>query len=254
MIHQAISDGFTSCNTEHSSAIYGKSDFDQLISVARQEAWFDDPAGENLKSDCRMHQITDAERARSNTKYSSFVNRENAGQITDAVSVYLRCCVPYPHESQIGYWGLSCLPSTPGRIATVNMSMLEMLWFYEAQGRTVVRIGTDYRFLPPFATKVRLRRLGATMSSDRHRSGGPYEQILEFKNLDSFIRAMQKSKHLRAAAARFALDRIRRSRLSGRYRDAHNFLMAQAALDGMDSWRIASTGLGDLRDSTEPTQ
>lgn len=248
LIHEAINDGFACCNTEHSSAIYGDSDFDNLISVSRQETWFRDPAGENLKSDGDVHQLNKSEQARSNKKYSVFAVREDARQIIDAVSVYLRCCVPYPYESQIQYWGLSCLPSTPGRIATVNMSMLEMLWFYEDQGRTIIRIGTDYRFLPPFATKVRLRRLGAAMTPESHRSGGPYEQILEFADIESFIRAMQKSKHLRAAAARFALDRIRRSRLSGRYRDAHNLLMAQAALDRMNSWEIAHTGLGDLHD------
>lgn len=79
----------------------------------------------------------------------------------------------------------------------------------------------------------KLRRVGAWMSDMTHRSGGPNEQVIVFGSVSEFLYAMQKSTELRTAAAKFALDRMRESRLSGGYREAHNDLLAHNALETM---------------------
>jgi hypothetical protein len=252
LIYQAIREGFDCFNTEHSASIYGSSTYDDTISVARQKAWFDDPAGENKKARAGASPLTSAGETRANKKYPQFKARPDSDKITDAISLYLRTCVPFPVETEGAYWGLTCLPSTkmvPGykRISTLSMGMLEMLWFTEGPGGKVhVNLGTDYRFLPPRSWTM--RRLGAKVTDYNHDSGGPYEAILRFKNVDSFISALEKSQQIRVAAARFALDRMRKGRLAGRYRDAHNGLLAAEALSRVDGWNLSSRPLSDIYD------
>lgn len=256
LIYQAIDDEFVVYNTEHSSAIYGDSVFDDVVPVSRQRAWFADPAAENLRAPKRVHAIDANERKRSNKKYPAFTKRDDAERITDAISLYLRCCVPFPYESQIGFWTLTALPNvalTGGhkRVATLSMGMIEMLWFnQDPDGNTYVRVSTDYRFLPPARRWGRgLRRLNVRLSPRTHRNGGPNEMTVEFGSVDAFIEGVQTSQPVRVAAARYALDRIRRGRVSGRFRDAHNYLLTQDVLDRVSTWQVESRALDDLYDS-----
>ncbi|MCZ4552224.1 hypothetical protein [Gordonia rubripertincta] len=250
-IYEAIWDGFTVFNSEHSSAIFGESVFDDTLNADEQVAWFEDPSYINLKAKREPHQINSSELARSQKRYAIFERRPDRDRIIDAISLYLRACTPYPFQTQLHFWGVSCLPSTNlgrgyKRLSTVNMGMLEMLWINETPDGVNVRLGVDYRFLPPKKTEKTLKRLGVTMFGMTHQNGGANEEVLGFESLQDFHDAMHSSQHIRVAAARFALDRMRKGRLSGRYRDAHNYLLADLALDRIGTWNVESKPLDSL--------
>lgn len=251
MIHEALWEKFTCYNTEHSSQSYGNSPFDDRISPERQAVWFADPAVANKGSMPIPHPIIATELARSNKRFPEFKHREDSDKIIDAISLYLRCCVPYPYETQVEYWGISCLPNMKAdgirRVSTLSMAMIEMLWFNEdAQGHVTVNVGTDYLYLAPLRNERAVRKLGGELWGLVHGSGGANEEVIHFKDLDSFIGAMQDSQPIRVAAARFARDRMRKSRLSGKFRDSHNFLLAEKALEGTYKWKIKSKPLKSL--------
>lgn len=250
LIWEAIWAGFTVFNSEHASSIYGASEFDELIAIEDQLAWFEDPAASNLTSAHDVHSIDNNQRARSRKNWTKFTSRPDAHQILDAVSVYLRTCTPFPFQTQIHYWGVSCLPNTrlgPGykRLSTVNMGVLEMLWINQTPtGSVSVQMGTDYRFLPPdFEREV--ARCDVAMAGVMHVNGGAAEEVLTFPTISTFIGAMHQFAAIRMAAARFALDRMRMSKLT-RHKDAHNFLLAQEALYRVDKWNIATEPLDGL--------
>lgn len=256
LIYDAIRAGFGCFNTEHTASIYGDSSLDEKISVVRQRAWFNNPANVNASAPIPPASLTAAERSRANKKYPKFIARAYASEVIDAISLYLRCCVPFPAETQSEYWGLTCLPNTKlsgvgfKRISALNMGMIEMLWLTETpDGGLLIEMGTDHRFLPPRSTTRNLRKLGAVISDHNHPSGGPYEAILRFDDAGSFLSALKSSQHIRAAAARFALDRMRKGRLSGRYRDAHNHLLAADVIGRLNQWDVASRPLNDIYDS-----
>lgn len=255
LIYDAIRAGFDCFNTEHAASIYGDSPFDEKISVTRQRAWFNNPANVNASAPIPPASLTAAQRSRANKKYPQFIERPYASEVIDVISLYLRCCVPFPAETQSEYWGLTCLPNTKlsgkgfKRVRTLNMGMIEMLWLTETpDGDLLIEMGTDHRFLPPHSTARNLRKVGAVISDHNHASGGPYEAILLFQDTESFLTALKTSQHIRVAAARFALDRMRKSRLSGRYRDAHNHLLAADVIKRLNQWDVASRPLDDIYD------
>lgn len=73
-----------------------------------------------------------------------------------------------------------------------------------------------------------------------HAIGAPNEEGLEFTSVESFIEVMTTSPEVRQAVARFALDRMRKGRVAGRYRDAHNVLLADSALNRAARWTPAT--------------
>lgn len=91
-----------------------------------------------------------------------------------------------------------------------------------------VFVGTDYQLLPSQRTlaKLRMSTLGIV-----HRSGGPFEEVIQFDSVADFVDALRDSAALRRAAGRFALERMRKGRLAGRYRASHSPQLARAALN-----------------------
>lgn len=257
LIWEAIWADLTVFNSEHASSIFGDSEFDETIPVDGQLAWFNDPATTNLRADHTFHDVDKREHARSMKKYPKFVRRTDADQIIDAISLYLRACTPYPFQTQVGYWGVSCLPGShigPGykRLSTVNMGVLEMLWITQTpSGETTVKMGTDYQFLPPGDTAAELRNIDVEMAGIVHPKGGANEEVLMFPSIKTFVHALQHSSPIRIAAARFALDRMRMGKLT-RHRDAHNYLLAEEALRRIDKWDIPSEPLDALPDMARP--
>ena len=90
------------------------------------------------------------------------------------------------------------------------------------------------------------------MAGHVHKSSGPNAEYLIFKSPAAFVKAMKKSDKIRSAAARYALDRTRKGRVMGRYADAHNVLLAEAALERAVGFDLPTVGLGDaLRSADE---
>ncbi|MEP9390762.1 GIY-YIG nuclease family protein [Gordonia sp. VNK1] len=235
LIHDAIRDGFVVYNCEHSSSIYGDSPFDDLVPVDDQVAWCADPTKVNLASAHTLQPISPSENVRSAPRFTRLLARDDADEIIDAVALYLRACTPLPFLTPREYWGVSCLPNTRldngyARVVTLNMGMLEMLWINDGPEGMSVSVGTDYQFLPARFTAHKLKKVGARMRGIVHRSGGANEEVLTFGSVRAFIDAIDRSPDIVSAAGRFALDRMRKGRLSGRYRDAHKALLAEAAL------------------------
>jgi hypothetical protein len=241
LVHEAIHDGFTVFNSEYSSTIYGDSTLDVLLPVSEQAAWFENPIAANRGRPYVRRDRQQPALAHSELKFRRFSQRPDAEMILDALSLYLTSCTPFPRLTESDYWGLS----SPGwknkgwtRVITLNMSFLEVLWMVEPRGGSGVSVnmGVDYQFLPPKKTEKVLRKFGAEMLGSLHKSGGPFEEVLSFDSVRSFTRAMQDSQDIRTAAARFALDRMRRGYLSGRYRDSHDVLLTGEALGRMSKW------------------
>lgn len=244
-------------NTEHASSVLHNTDFDRLVTEDEQLVWFEDPATANLASDHAYRTPDPSELARSTKNYPRFMRMPDADRIISAVSLYLRAAVPFPFQTQVQYWSVSCLPAlglTDGykRLVTLSMGILEMLWINQApSGAVDVRMGTDYRFLPPGDTEAVLRRLGVEMAGILHDRGGANEEVLIFPSTETFVHALQTSAPIRIAAARFALDRMRMGKVT-RHKESHNYLLAEEALSRADGWPIASESL-DLSDTLETT-
>lgn len=107
-------------------------------------------------------------------------------------------------------------------------------------------VATDSTMLPSRMTWLALKRHGASMAGPVHKSSGPNAEFLIFNTPAKFVKAMSKSDEIRCAAARYALDRTRKGRVSGRYADAHNALLAEAALERAVEIDLSTVGLGDV--------
>lgn len=238
LIYDALHSGFTVFNREHSAIIYGNSVFDEHISVPRQEEWFANPIMANANQPQRSTATTSAT-ARSTRQYEKFRKLPTASAITRALSLHLRACTPFPVETERAYWSLTCLPGwSDKRLLTLNMGYLEMFWVEDAGlSRCQVNVGADYQFLPRKLAWFQTRRLGVKKTGPAHRAGGPNEEVLRFRSADAFVKVMTTCPEVRVAVARFALDRMRKGKVSGRYRDAHNSLLAGEALESMREWR-----------------
>lgn len=241
MIYDLCRKDFTCYNREHSSVIYGTSVLDSLISVEEQEAWFADPVGLN-RSDCLSEQRGDARvgaksaAARSKSRFDKLNGHPEYEAIVDALATYLRGCTMFPQQTEAQYWSLSCLPQLKlsggyTRLLTLNMRMLEVFYINERpDGELEVCVATDSTVLPARMTWWTLKRLGASMYGPVHETAGPNAEYLRFKSPRAFTSAMAKSDKVRSAAARYALDRMRSGRVSGRFADAHNALLTQEAI------------------------
>lgn len=244
LIHDALAQGFTVFNREHSAVIHGASVFDDKISVERQQAWFHDPVGQN-SSISRALSRTASDEARARKRFEKFVKLPFADDVLDALSLYLRACTPFPEETENEYWSLTCLPQwSDKRIVTLNMGYLEMFYAHHdpRKKRTSIYVGADSPTLPPARTWLRNWRSGMKRRGLVHAIGAPNEEGLEFTSVESFIEVMTTSPEVRQAVARFALDRMRKGRVAGRYRDAHNVLLADSALDRATRWTPATFG------------
>lgn len=241
MIYDLSRKNFICFNREHSSVIYGASMLDELVTVGDQEAWFADPVRLNGHdvSGAKDREIVvgaKAAAARSKSRFDNLSNHPEFEAIVEALATYLRGCTLFPQRTETQYWSLSCLPKLKlsggyTRLLTLNMGMLEVFYINELPGgKLEVRIATDSTLLPARMTWWTLKRLGASMCGQVHSSAGPNAEYLRFKSPQAFMLAMAKSDKVRSAAARYSLDRMRKGRVSGRFADTHNALLAKEAI------------------------
>ncbi|WP_407334671.1 GIY-YIG nuclease family protein [Dietzia kunjamensis] len=255
LIYDLSRNGFTCFNREHSAVIYGTSVLDELVSVEEQKAWFNSPAEANL-ADLRAgaeQAILGGKSAevRSRARFEKLSSHPEFESILEAIATYLRGCVLFPRRTQGQFWSLSCLPSLRmgggvKRLVTLNIGMLEVFFVNELPGgRLEVGVATDTTVLPARMTWLALKHRGASMAGPLHKSSAPNAEYLFFKSPTAFVKAMRKSDKIRSAAARYSLDRTRRGRVSGRYADAHNGLLAGAAIDRAAGTSLPTVGLRD---------
>lgn len=256
LIYDLCRNGFTCFNREHSAVIYGTSVLDELVSVEEQKAWFNSPAEANL-ADLRSGEADrsvlggKSAEVRSKVRFEELSSHPEFESILEALATYLHGCVLFPRRTQGQFWSLSCLPSLRmgggvKRLVTLNMGMLEVFYLNELPGgRLELGVATDSTVLPARMTWWALKHRGASMAGPVHKSSGPNAEYLIFKSPTAFVKAMKKSDKIRSAAARYSLDRTRRGRVSGRYADAHNGLLAGAAIDRAAGIGLPTVGLRD---------
>lgn len=254
LIYDLCRKGFTCFNREHSAAIYGTSVLDEVVSPDEQTRWFSSPAGVNLadlRAEGRDQEVLGGQSAvvRSQARFEKISAHPEYEQIVEAIAIYLRGCVLFPRRTQGQFWSLSCLPNLKmaggaQRLVTLNMGMLEVFYISELPGgRLELGMATDSTMLPARMTWWALKRHGASMAGPVHKSSGPNAEYLIFRSPAAFVKAMKKADKIRSAAARYALDRTRKGRVSGRYADAHNVLLAGAALDRAAGIELPDVGL-----------
>lgn len=257
LIYDLCRKKFTCFNREHSAAIYGTSVLDDLVPVGEQKAWFDSPAAANLvdlQSEGDEQSVLGGQSAvvRSEANFKKLASHAEYESIVEAIATYLRGCVLFPRRTQGQFWSLSCLPNLKlsggaKRLVTLNMGMLEVFYINElSDGKLMLGVATDSTMLPSRMTWLALKRHGASMAGHVHKSSGPNAEFLIFNSPAKFVKAMSKSDEIRCAAARYALDRTRKGRVSGRYADAHNVLLAEAALERAVEIDLSTVGLGDV--------
>ncbi|MGJ0119604.1 hypothetical protein ACQ7HM_10400 [Williamsia sp. MIQD14] len=239
LVHSAAesASNFIVMNREHAAMVVGESPLDVFATPDEQLAWLDDPPS-SWTPFSESHAVKKTKAAEP--AWVRFERRDDSQLIIDAVALYARLCVPFASRTEGTWWVVTC----PGwknpeweRVCTVSISYLEVLWFAENRqtGDVSVRVGTDFQFLPSLWGTV---KLGMTPLGKLHRSGGPFEEVIEFESVDAFVDALQKSSPLRHGAARFALDRMRTGRV-GRYRDSHSPQLAAAALTRANGLKIS---------------
>lgn len=254
MIHDLCRKNFTCFNREHSSVIYGTSVLDHLVSVEEQRAWFGNPVRLNGPDLSGAHHSEDAvggraAAARSKSRFDKLSSHPEFDAIADSLATYLRGCTMFPQRTETHYWSLSCLPQLKlsdgyTRLLTLNMGMLEVFYVNEMpDGKLEVVAATDSTVLPARMTKLALRLKGASMYGQVHETAGPNAEYLRFKSPQAFMSAMESSDKVRSAAARYSLDRMRKGRVSGRFADAHNVLLAQEAMRRAANVVLPSVGL-----------
>ncbi|WP_299575240.1 hypothetical protein [uncultured Williamsia sp.] len=232
LVHKAVEDSsnFVVMNREHAAVIVGDSVLDDVMSQADQAAWLEDPIStwRSSSSSQAVDRAAAAEKA-----WRKFEKRSDKADIVEAVALYARLCIPYAPQTVYDWWVITC----PGwknkdfeRVCTVNMAFLELLWFVEDRksGKLTVSVGTDKNFLPTLWSTVQLRMFPI---GQQHQSGGSYEEVIQFASIADFKDALTRSGALRRGAARFALNRMRRGKVGGRYMSSHSPQLANAVLD-----------------------
>lgn len=140
-------------------------------------------------------------------------------------------CVPYPCRTEATFWTVSCFPSSNGRrIFCVSMAALETFYIAVSDESDDIAAASfvDNRYLPTSRWGgVLLAARGVMFAEGTHKSGRAFEQCLIVDDI-RFVRSALKSKHVRAAAAKFNLDLMRKRQSA--YKPSHCRQLAAAAL------------------------
>lgn len=132
LIRSAESAGLPITNRVHVSSILGETDFDILVSPSRQQEWVTswprplDPSSEvvNLPSNAPA-------RIRTAQAFARLRRHPEWLDVESCLQQYAVGCIPFPPQTQLTFWSVSCLPSmnksTRPRFAAVNAGVMEML-------------------------------------------------------------------------------------------------------------------------------
>jgi len=231
LVRDAQRSGLIVRNREHASGHIGPSTLDQLVSKSEQDAWLRDPIDMNARDGSALVELDASQLAAHAGDFRRLQEHPRYDQIVAALGLYLSRCVPYPCRTEATFWTVSCFPSSNRRrIFCISMAALET--FYIAVSDESDDIAAvffvDNRYLPVSRWgRVLLAARGVMFDEGTHKSGGGFEQCLIVDDI-RFVRSALKSKHVRAAAAKFNLDLMRKRQSA--YKPSHCRQLAAAAL------------------------
>ncbi|MCT2119508.1 GIY-YIG nuclease family protein [Dietzia cinnamea] len=247
LTHDLQRRGFVVIGREHTASLGRRDSHTSVFSPSEETKWRDSPASVNIRHLEERGELALGSDERSKSAFERFKRRPDSEDIVDAVSIYLRECVPYAARGENVLWVVSCLPGWKDaagnqRIATLSLGFQEVLWFAQAPGSDVVTVSMSYdgRDKRRSLALLPLLRFGALPGSGRHKRGGPFEKTAVFPSPASFVEAMKRSSALRSAGADFALDQVRQRLVPGRWRDSHNSLLVSEAYARMSESRLAA--------------
>ncbi len=234
LVRDAQTAGLTVRNREHASGHVGPSTLDVLISEQEQQAWLHDPAGINALDESALVELGHSQLAAHEGDFQRLRRHPRYAEIIEVLSTYAASCIPFPRRTEATFWTVSCFPSSNRtRIFCISMATLETFFIAVSDNdhsEIHARMFVDKRHLPSGKWgRVLLAARGTMFDDDHgHKSGGAFEQCLAVNDIRD-LRSVLKSKHVRAAAAAFNLDLMRKRQSA--YKPSHCRQLAQAALD-----------------------
>jgi len=232
LVRDAQRSGFVVRNREHASGHVGPSTLDELVSKAEQDAWRIDPAGVNARDRSPLIELGPSKLAAHAGDFRRLQQHPRYEEIVAALGLYVSQCVPFPRRTEATFWTVSCFPSSNHRrIFCVSMAALETFYIAVTDNSDdiVAVLFVDDRELPTKRWgRVLLAARGVMYEDMTHKSGGAFEQCLVINDI-RYLRSALKSKRVRAAAARFNLELMRKR--PSAYQPSHCRQLAAAALD-----------------------
>ncbi|NMM26054.1 MAG: GIY-YIG nuclease family protein [Glaciimonas sp.] len=130
MIFRAESLGLKITNVVHVANIVGDTDFDLVVSVAKQDAWLCAPTrGGNSGSINQKITLPEIQKIRFTKNFSRFEKHPLSDRALALFKSYLWSCVPAPRHTEYSFWSVSCMPSGSGtwpRLLCVSAAVMEL--------------------------------------------------------------------------------------------------------------------------------
>lgn len=130
LIFDAESFGFKLKNAVHVSSILGNTDFDLLMSISEQEAWFSAIPQFTTWGNQPKITLPESQLVRFSKNYDQFIKHPASQSALTLLRQYINECVPVPRRSEYSFWSVSCMPSTNKdtwpRLFCVNAAMMEL--------------------------------------------------------------------------------------------------------------------------------
>ena len=106
-----------------------ESDLDEVLTLAEQEAWLDDPS--TFAAEPRLQLDSDqTQRLRFRAKFDRFRADAAFDRVTALVRLYVQEYIPVARRTELSFWSISCLPSTNNahhpRWVALNVGEMEM--------------------------------------------------------------------------------------------------------------------------------
>ncbi len=112
-------------NLEHMSVVQGERDLDLLVAPDEQRRWLardlDEPKGPRVVEDPDL-------RRRYHSRFERFMDRPHAEEALFVLGTYINTVIPFPRETELTFWSMSCLPNDRGSVySRVNINMQEVM-------------------------------------------------------------------------------------------------------------------------------
>jgi hypothetical protein len=124
LIRRLEESGYRLRNITFTSLPKGESDFDLLMDAQEQEKWLTDPGysphdGSRIENESLCHKYE--------AKFTRFMGMPYARDAIDLLAIYAAQCIPIPIQSELAFWGCSCLPEFRGPGVTIY-SRININW------------------------------------------------------------------------------------------------------------------------------
>lgn len=127
--------GFHLRNIIFTSIPKGDSDFDLIMPLDEQQKWLDDMRHQSFEGAKVQDDIL---RRKYQKRFLRFLKHSYADTAIEFLQKYVHCGLPIPVQSEMSFWGCSCLPShsDPKMIvySRININWQEVFTVYEYDG------------------------------------------------------------------------------------------------------------------------